>query len=64
MTLLLVSRNHHMVYSNALYFASHFDKLTEEVLSTLNEKQKSQNNIKFRKIPLVKTLLALREKGD
>ena len=53
-----------MVYSNALYFASHFDKLTEEVLSTLNERQKSQKNIKLHKIPLVKTLLALRGKGD
>ena len=53
-----------MVYSNALYFASHFDKLTREVLSTLNEKQKLQKNIKLHKNPLVKTLLALRVKGD
>jgi hypothetical protein len=52
-----------MVYSNALYFASHFDKLTNEILSTLNEKQKSQKNINLNKIPLVKTLLALHGKG-
>lgn len=52
-----------MVYSNALYFASHFDKLTEEILFTLNEKQKSQKNINQNKIPLVKTLLALHGKG-
>lgn len=64
MTLLLVSRNYFMVYSNALYFASHFDKLTEEVLSTLNEKQKLQRNIGLHKIPLVKSLFALRKKGD
>ncbi|MGY5146471.1 MAG: hypothetical protein ACW9W4_00490 [Candidatus Nitrosopumilus sp. bin_7KS] len=51
-----------MVYSNALYFASQFDKLTEEVLSTFNEKQKSQKNINLEKIPFVKTLLALRGK--
>ncbi len=35
-----------MVYSNAMYFASHFDKLTEEVQFTFNEKQKSYKNIK------------------
>ena len=64
MTLVLVSRSYIMVYSNALYFASHFDKLTEEVLSTLNEKQKSRKNINLDKIPFAKTLLALRGKGD
>ncbi len=63
MILVLVSRNYHMVYSNALYFASQFDKLTEEVLSTFNEKQKSPKNINLEKIPFVKTLLALRGKG-
>ena len=52
-----------MVYSNALYFASHFDKLTEEVRSTFNETQKSQKNIKLDKITLVKSLLTLRGKG-
>jgi hypothetical protein len=31
-----------MAYSNALYFASQFDKLTDEVLSTFDVKQKSQ----------------------
>jgi hypothetical protein len=31
-----------MAYSNAMYFASQFDKLTDEVLTTFNEKQKSQ----------------------
>ena len=36
-----------MVYSNALYFASHFDKLTDEVLSTFNVKQKLQKNTKI-----------------
>ncbi|MDH3361499.1 MAG: hypothetical protein OEL56_03770 [Nitrosopumilus sp.] len=36
-----------MVYSNALYFASHFDKLTEEVLSTFSVKQKLQKNNKI-----------------
>lgn len=51
-----------MVYSNALYFASQFDKLTEEVLSTFNEKQKSRKNINLEKIPFAKTLLALRGK--
>ncbi len=35
-----------MVYSNALYFASHFDKLTE-VLSTFSVKQKLQKNTKI-----------------
>jgi len=52
-----------MVYSNALYFASHFDKLTEEALSTFNEKQESQKNIKLDKITLAKSLFALRGKG-
>jgi len=52
-----------MVYSNALYFASHFDKLTEEVLSTFNENQKSQKNINLDKITLAKILFALRGKG-
>ena len=33
-----------MVYSNALYFASHFDELTEKVLATFNEKQRSHKN--------------------
>ena len=51
-----------MVYSNALYFASHFDKLTE-VLSTFNEKQKSQKNTNLDKIKLAKSLFALRRKG-
>ena len=36
-----------MVYSNALYFASHFDKLTEETLSTFSVKQKLQKNTKI-----------------
>jgi len=52
-----------MVYSNALYFASHFDKLTEEVLSTFNENQESQKNIKLGKSTLTKILFTLREKG-
>ena len=52
-----------MVYSNALYFASHFDKLTEEIHSTFNEKQKSQKNINLDKITLAKNLFALRGKG-
>ena len=52
-----------MVYSNALYFASHFDKLTEEIYSTFDEKQKSQKNVNLDKITLVKSLFALREKG-
>ena len=52
-----------MVYSNALYFASHFDKLTEEVLSTFSVKQKSQKNIKLDKSMLAKILSALRRKG-
>jgi len=52
-----------MVYSNALYFASHFDKLTEEIHSTFNEKQKSQKNIKLDKITPAKSLFALRGKG-
>lgn len=52
-----------MVYSNALYFASHFEKLTEEIYSTFNEKQKSQKNIKLDKITLAKSLFILRGKG-
>ena len=52
-----------MVYSNALYFASHFDKLTKEVLSTFNEKQKSEKNINLDKITLAKNLFTLRGKG-
>jgi hypothetical protein len=52
-----------MVYSNALYFASHFDKLTEEIHSTFDEKQKSQKNVNLDKITLVKNLFALRGKG-
>jgi hypothetical protein len=51
-----------MVYSNALYFASHFDKLTEEV-SIFNKKQKSQKNIKLNKIRLEKILFGLSRKG-
>ncbi|MDH3502882.1 MAG: hypothetical protein OEL69_10340 [Nitrosopumilus sp.] len=51
-----------MVYSNAMYFASHFDKLTEEVLSTFNEKQKSQKNTNLDKIKLAKNLFTLRRK--
>ncbi|MDH3618913.1 MAG: hypothetical protein OES14_05485 [Nitrosopumilus sp.] len=43
-----------MVYSNAWYFASHFDKLTQDVFSTFNEKQKSQKNTKQDKINLAK----------
>lgn len=35
-----------MVYSNALYFASHFDKLTEEILPAFSVKQKLQKNTK------------------
>jgi hypothetical protein len=35
-----------MAYSNALYFGSQFDKLTEEVLSTFKIKQKLQKNAK------------------
>jgi len=53
-----------MVYSNALYFASHFDKLTEEVLSTFDKKQKSQKNIKLDKNTLAKFLFASRRKGQ
>lgn len=34
-----------MVYSNALYFASHFDKLTDEILSTFDLKQKLKKDI-------------------
>jgi len=49
-----------MVYSNALYFASHFDKLTEEVLSTFNKNQKSQKNINLDQIRLAKILFTLR----
>ena len=52
-----------MVYSNALYFASHFEKLTEEIYSTFNEKQKSQKNVNLDKIILVKSLFILRGKG-
>ena len=52
-----------MVYSNALYFASHFDKLTKEVLFTFNEKQKSQKNINLDKIILAKSLFTLHGKG-
>ena len=52
-----------MVYSNALYFASHFDKLTEEIRSTFDEKQKLQKNTNPDKITLVKSLFALRGKG-
>ena len=52
-----------MVYSNAMYFASHFDKLTEEVLSTFNENQKSQKNTNLGKIKLAKSLFTLRRKG-
>jgi hypothetical protein len=33
-----------------MYFTSHFDKLTEEVQFTFNEKQKSYKNIKLDKI--------------
>jgi hypothetical protein len=51
-----------MVYSNALYFASHFDRLTEEIHSTFDEKQKSQKNVNPDKITLARNLLALREK--
>jgi hypothetical protein len=47
-----------MVYSNALYFASHFEKLTEKILSTFNEKQKLQKNIKLDKVTLAKSLFA------
>jgi len=44
-----------MVYSNAMYFASHFDMLTDEVLLQFNVKQKSQqaipkNNVNLNKI--------------
>ena len=52
-----------MVYSNALYFASHFDKLTDEVLSTFNVKQKSQKNINLDKITRAIILFAPRRKG-
>ena len=51
-----------MVYSNAMYFASYFDKLTK-VLSTFNENQKSQKNTNQGKIKLAKSLFALRRKG-
>ena len=51
-----------MVYSNALYFASHSDKLIEDVLSTFNEKQESQKNTKQDKIKLAKILFALHGK--
>jgi hypothetical protein len=52
-----------MVYSNALYFASHFDKLTKDILSTFNEKQNHKKNIKLDKIKSSKILSALRGKG-
>ena len=52
-----------MVYSNALYFASHCDKLTKEIYSTFYEKQKSQKNVNLDKITLVKSLFELRGKG-
>ena len=52
-----------MVYSNALYFVSHFDKLTYEVLSTFNVKQNSQKNINLNKITLAKSLFVLPGKG-
>ena len=52
-----------MVYSNALYFASHFDMLTEEVISTFNKKQKPQKNIKVNKTALEKILFGLSKKG-
>jgi hypothetical protein len=52
-----------MVYSNAMYFASHFDKLTEEALSAFNKKQKSQKNTNLDKIKFVKSLFTLRRKG-
>jgi len=35
-----VWRSGNMVYSNALYFASQFDKLTDEVLSSFSAKEK------------------------
>ncbi|MDH5568847.1 MAG: hypothetical protein OEX98_03525 [Nitrosopumilus sp.] len=34
-----------MVYSNALYFTSHFDRLTDELLSSFSVKEKSQKTI-------------------
>ena len=52
-----------MVYSNAMYFTSYFDKLTKEVLSTFNENQKSQKNTNQGKIKLAKSFFALRRKG-
>jgi len=33
-----------MVYSNAVYFGSHFDSLTDEILTIFEVKQKSQKN--------------------
>ena len=33
-----------MVYSNAVYFGSHFDSLTDEILTNFEVKQKSQKN--------------------
>lgn len=33
-----------MVYSNAVYFGSHFDSLTDEIPSNFGVKQKSQKN--------------------
>ena len=52
-----------MVYSNALYFASHCDKLTKEIYSTFDERQKSQKNANPDKITLARSLLALHGKG-
>ena len=46
-----------------MYFASYFDKLTKEILSTFNENQKSQKNTNQGKIKLAKSLFALRRKG-
>ncbi len=40
-----------MVYSNAVYFGSHFDSLTDEILTNFEVKQKSQkNNTRLNKI--------------
>jgi len=41
-----------MVYSTALYFASHFDRLTEELLPIFSAKQKLQKAIKKNNISL------------
>ena len=51
-----------MVYSNAVYFASHFDQLTDKVRSTLNVKQKLQKNMKLDKSTLAKSLCIPHEK--